>query len=90
MKQAKFALTAVAVLAVVGGALAFKASRNATVNYFVNTRTTATAPLQCTGKVTLSSYQTIDQNLGTLVIPSATFVSKTASCQDPITVFKLD
>ncbi|WP_142686585.1 hypothetical protein [Chitinophaga polysaccharea] len=34
MKQAKLALTAVAVLAVVGGALAFKASRTTDVNLY--------------------------------------------------------
>jgi hypothetical protein len=39
MKKAKFALTAVAVLAVIGGALAFKASRNA-IDWYTDTLTT--------------------------------------------------
>ena len=34
MKQAKFALTAVAILAVIGGALAFKANRTAKVQFY--------------------------------------------------------
>lgn len=38
MKQAKFALTAVAVLAVIGGALAFKANRSQ--NHFYSLTTT--------------------------------------------------
>jgi hypothetical protein len=61
MKQAKFALTAVAVLAVVGGALAFKANRTAK-NFFKYT--TSVVNGQVTGicdanQSTLISYQTV-------------------------------
>lgn len=55
MKQAKFALTAVAVLAVIGGALAFKANRN--LNTFYKYGTTTIAGAQVTGCVVSTRLQ---------------------------------
>ncbi|MDR6567448.1 hypothetical protein [Chitinophaga ginsengisegetis] len=58
MKRAKFALTAIAVLAVVGGALAFKANR--VVNTFYG-KTTTLQPddAQCTQLITAKLNTTI-------------------------------
>lgn len=53
MKQAKFALTAVAVLAVIGGALAFKASRGVNANIY--TASIVAGKTYCSVPVTLSN-----------------------------------
>ncbi|MEC5146406.1 hypothetical protein [Chitinophaga sp. 212800010-3] len=44
MKKAKFALTAIAVLAVIGGAMAFKASRQLNPFFAYGSTNTTTAP----------------------------------------------
>ncbi|MGF6928274.1 putative esterase YcpF (UPF0227 family) [Chitinophaga sp. W2I13] len=74
MKQAKFALTAVAVLAVVGGALAFKASRGETLVGFY--ATTATA--QCTIPTAIAN-RTLQPN-GAGVTTLFSVISTTKPC----------
>ncbi|MBS0027558.1 hypothetical protein ACTJJ0_20130 [Chitinophaga sp. 22321] len=71
MKQAKFALTAVAVLAVIGGALAFKA--NSASNKFYSTD----AQGQC--KVSTVLPYVVDTNAGTYITNLST-ASTTAAC----------
>ncbi|MGF6850208.1 hypothetical protein QFZ51_005443 [Chitinophaga sp. W3I9] len=66
MKKAKFALTAVAILAVVGGALAFKASRNFDV--VVYTQTISQGTTYCT-------FKTLVEN-ATITGAGATFTTK--------------
>lgn len=62
MKQAKFALTAVAVLAVIGGALAFKANIG-TANFFYKTNQDCTVPTAIPYTTTASGVYIT--NLGT-------------------------
>lgn len=75
MKQAKFALTATAVLAVIGGAIAFKARTN-TPTLYVKTGAQCTQPIQ--------GYTTIN---GTSVVSFATKATPATSC--PTTSIRL-
>lgn len=85
MKQAKFALTAVAILAVVGGALAFKASRGFNTTVFTNTVG------GCKQALPVSNYITTpDDQAAKLIINSATLVSTTAPCTAPLTLYRAD
>lgn len=90
MKLARFILVTVAVLALVSGALAFKAFRHSAIVYYTNTQTSPLIPSQCTAKVTLSNYQGIDQGLGTLIIFSASLAPITIACDNNLMVFRLD
>ena len=84
MKQAKIALTAVAILAVVGGALAFKAERGAKTTYFTNT--TIGENVYCTVPNTINNFRTQVGGGVTTVLPLASTVSltSTACTQDLI------
>lgn len=78
MKQAKFALTAVAVLAVIGGALAFKANRQGS-NLFIQEQ----GKNQCTF---LTSTPYVTTPVGVTI--RASIASTTAPC--PVLTVKAD
>lgn len=78
MKKAKFALTAVAVLAVIGGALAFKANRQA--NHFYSFGTTIVDGAQTSGCVvdkTLQLAPTVNNGFITTLYSSAVSIGAT-------------
>ncbi|NLU95759.1 hypothetical protein [Chitinophaga sp. Ak27] len=85
MKQAKFALTAVAVLAVIGGALAFKANRSLN-NFFTPGQTATTTKLVCNSPAQLSY---ITNALGATVITASVAVDNVNACPT-IRVQKVD
>lgn len=88
MKQAKLALTVVAVFAVVGGALAFKA-RQAEAKVFRNTTIDGVA--KCTLQSIVEDYTTATNGNAFLQIPDASFVAKsTATCNTPVSIYVLD
>jgi hypothetical protein len=78
MKKAKIVLSAVALFALVGGALAFKA-RQATVLYFRNP--SGVNPLACT---VTSSFRTTDPALGISYL--GTYYASTKTTANCITV----
>lgn len=57
MKKAKIMLSAIAILAVVGGAFAFKANKFAFANVFTSYTTIAGGPTYCA----LTTFKTTDQ-----------------------------
>ncbi len=76
MKKAKIILSAVAVFAVIGGAFAFKASRNEEPLY--KRTTLPNGSVVCTVSF-LSSYTTIDQGIGQVAnLPYSTQPTLTA------------
>lgn len=77
MKQAKFALTAVAVLAVIGGALAFKANR-VTVKFYTPGTTATTQQSVCNSPVDLF-YTPSAAGLTTIL--ASTTVDNTNPCK---------
>jgi hypothetical protein len=80
MKQAKLALTAVALFAVIGGALAFKANRNLKKFYaFTTVRVGNTITGACTIETPLS-YTTVAQG-GSILSYSALPVTSVTTCQ---------
>jgi hypothetical protein len=63
MKKAKFMLMAVAVLGIVGGALAFKSNRGLTLDRFTCDGAT---PAKCTIAVTLQDVDVVTHGQGTI------------------------
>jgi len=86
MKQAKFALTAVAIMAVVGGALAFKANSSARGKVFTN------GVSQCTVPVIVSGYTTTpDQFANQSIILNASTTAKTSAlCTTSAVLYQAD
>ncbi|HEY8957435.1 hypothetical protein [Chitinophaga sp.] len=78
MKQAKIALTAVAVLAVVGGALAFKAQRGQSVVVYTATEIGVPKTTYCSIAATVNNATT--ENLG------ASFTTKARLTPAPVTL----
>lgn len=90
MKKAKFALTVIIVVAVVGGALAFKASRGATATVFVNTL--VGGQLLCSAPVFYTNYTTQINFEGiTKVVNNASvFSMSTKSCNQQVIIWLED
>ncbi|PWV45797.1 hypothetical protein [Chitinophaga sp. S165] len=81
MKKARIVLSAVALFAVVGGALAFKASRQP-ASFFSNTTTTTIGGAQttiCTLPVQ-AALTTEDQGLGSTIVSYSVVAKTNASC----------
>ncbi|SKD04323.1 hypothetical protein SAMN05660461_2815 [Chitinophaga ginsengisegetis] len=85
MKQAKLALTAVALLAVVGGALAFKANRIAKTFYSYGTTTVAgEEKIGCVLPITLTLTPVAAGGFVTTLY-SSTFNDATTTCTARVT-----
>ncbi|MEZ2440785.1 hypothetical protein AB6805_03650 [Chitinophaga sp. RCC_12] len=78
MKQAKFALTAVALLAVIGGALAFKANRQ--LKTFYSLGTTVIQGEEVAGCVIPVQLLRTPAAAGAITPYSSTFNSATTTC----------
>lgn len=77
MKQAKFALTAVAVLAIVGGALAFKANKASRLNHTFYTLGATTVGGVPTSACIVSTLLPKEANLNGPEIPYSTTFNAT-------------
>jgi hypothetical protein len=91
MKKAKFVLSAVAVFAVIGGALAFNAQRTGSVQYFTNS-TIAPGQVVCTVATSADFFTTdpaVSNGTSTIVIPQATLTAKQTACltSDKVTIY---
>jgi len=84
MKKAKIMLTAVAAIAIVSGALAFKAQKSFTSNIYCSTTATTDCP-----DLKLQFTLTENSNPGSIV---ATFCTDTqhADCSNAVTIYPLN